>query len=175
MFQHQVPWIKRTVWHRRLMFTASPQRIHTQLTSDRSTGAEMYQQQCRCNGPRGCVSSGVTKEAFVLVCFDALPPLWTVPKVMFCCIVPCLGVYYGSFYPEAGLDQTFITSPKKGIFHSPLSEHQVINNYCMFWFLCSKWSLCNWSNEDYCNGSFNAQASIVGTILLVAVSLFLYN
>ena len=62
---------------------------------------EMYQQQCRCNGPRGCVSSGVTKEAFVLVCFDALPPLWTIPKVMFCCIVPCLGVYYGCFYPEA--------------------------------------------------------------------------
>ena len=112
---------------------------------------EMYQQQCRCNGPRGCVSSGVTKEAFVLVCFDALPPLWTIPKVMFCCIVPCLGVYYGSFYPEAGLDQTFITSPKKGIFHSPLSEHQVINNYCMFWFVCSNWSLCNWGNEGYCN------------------------
>jgi len=34
---------------------------------------------------------------------------------------------------------------------------------------------CVCSNEDYCNGSFKGQASIVGTILLAAVSLFLSN
>jgi len=38
-----------------------------------------------------------------------------------------------------------------------------------------KGETCFCSNEDYCNGSFNVQVSIVGTILLVAVSLFLSN
>jgi len=38
-----------------------------------------------------------------------------------------------------------------------------------------KGKACYCSNEDLCNGAFTAQASIVGTILLVAFSLFLSN
>ena len=38
-----------------------------------------------------------------------------------------------------------------------------------------KGEVCYCSNKELCNGAFTAQASIVGTILLVALSLFLSN
>jgi len=38
-----------------------------------------------------------------------------------------------------------------------------------------KGTVCYCSNEKLCNGAFTAQASIVGTILLVALSFFLSN
>merc|ERR1712168_297157 len=36
-------------------------------------------------------------------------------------------------------------------------------------------TVCYCSNEDLCNGAFKAHASIVGTILVVALSFFLLN